>query len=107
MTSDRGSAGTGARALRGAVRLPRHLLVLLIRGYQRFVSPLTPPTCRFYPSCSAYAVIALERHGVIRGTRLAVWRILRCNPWNPGGVDDVPPAGSHRRHPHGAVASAH
>jgi putative membrane protein insertion efficiency factor len=100
--------GPAARRLvRSVLRLPRRLLVLLIRGYQRFLSPLTPPTCRFYPSCSAYAVIALERHGVLRGTRLAVWRILRCNPWNPGGVDDVPPAGSHRRHPHDAVASAH
>lgn len=107
MSSDRGTEGAVRRLLRGAVRLPRRLLVLLIRGYQRFVSPLTPPTCRFYPSCSAYAVIALERHGVVKGTRLAVWRILRCNPWNPGGVDDVPPAGSHRRHPHDAVAAAH
>ncbi|GEL48207.1 membrane protein insertion efficiency factor YidD [Cellulomonas hominis] len=108
MSGAAGAPGSAvARGLRGVVRLPRRLLVLLIRGYQRFLSPLTPPTCRFYPSCSAYAVIALERHGVIRGTRLAVWRILRCNPWNPGGIDDVPPAGSHRRHPHGAVASAH
>lgn len=108
MSGDAGAPRSAvARGLRGVVRLPRRLLVLLIRGYQRFLSPLTPPTCRFYPSCSAYAVIALERHGVIRGTRLAVWRILRCNPWNPGGIDDVPPAGSHRRHPHGAVASAH
>ncbi|MFF1531109.1 membrane protein insertion efficiency factor YidD [Cellulomonas sp. NPDC058312] len=96
-----------AAALRGVLRFPRRLLVLAIRGYQRFLSPLTPPTCRFYPSCSQYAVIALERHGVLRGTRLAVWRVLRCNPWNPGGVDDVPPAGPHRRHPHRAVASAH
>lgn len=95
---------TGLRVL---VRLPRRGLVLLVRGYQRFLSPLTPPTCRFYPSCSSYAVTALERHGVVKGTGLAVWRILRCNPWNPGGVDDVPPAGSHRRHPHDAVASAH
>lgn len=105
------SAPTGSgrvvRVARAVVRSPRRLLVLLIRVYQRFLSPLTPPTCRFYPSCSSYAVTALERHGVIRGARLAVWRILRCNPWNPGGVDDVPPAGSHRRHPHGAVASAH
>jgi putative membrane protein insertion efficiency factor len=93
-------------ALGGVLRLPRRALVLAIRAYQRFLSPLTPPTCRFYPSCSQYAVTALERHGVWRGTRLAVWRILRCNPWNPGGVDDVPPAGSHRRHPHGAVTSA-
>lgn len=96
-----------ASVQRSVLRIPRRLLVLAIRGYQRFISPLTPPTCRFYPSCSQYAVIALERHGVWRGTRLAVWRILRCNPWNPGGVDDVPPAGPHRRHPHGAVASAH
>jgi putative membrane protein insertion efficiency factor len=107
MTSERGETGAVARALRATLRLPRRVLVLLIRGYQRFLSPLTPPTCRFYPSCSAYAVIALERHGVVKGTRLAVWRILRCNPWNPGGVDDVPPAGSHRRHPHDAVAAAH
>lgn len=108
MSGVAGAPGSAvARGLRSVVRVPRRLLVLLIRGYQRFLSPLTPPTCRFYPSCSAYAVIALERHGVIRGTRLAVWRILRCNPWNPGGIDDVPPAGSHRRHPHGAVASAH
>lgn len=99
-----GAVRTGLRAL---VRLPRRGLVLLVRGYQRFLSPLTPPTCRFYPSCSSYAVTALERHGVVKGTGLAVWRILRCNPWNPGGVDDVPPAGSHRRHPHDAVASAH
>ncbi|RMI14469.1 membrane protein insertion efficiency factor YidD [Cellulomonas triticagri] len=103
MSSERSVAST----LRAVVRLPRRVLVLAIRGYQRFLSPLTPPTCRFYPSCSAYAVIALERHGVVKGTRLAVWRILRCNPWNRGGVDDVPPAGPHRRHPHGAVASAH
>lgn len=103
----RAEGPVATRVLRAAVRFPRRLLVLMIRGYQRFLSPLTPPTCRFYPSCSAYAVIALERHGVVRGTRLAVWRILRCNPWNPGGVDDVPPAGSHRRHPHDAVASAH
>jgi putative membrane protein insertion efficiency factor len=101
------STPRGAALLRGVLRLPRRLLVLGIRGYQRFLSPLTPPTCRFYPSCSQYAVIALERHGVLRGTRLAVWRVLRCNPWNPGGVDDVPPAGPHRRHPHRAVASAH
>ncbi len=98
---------TAASVVRTVVRLPRRLLVLAVRGYQRFISPLTPPTCRFYPSCSSYAVTALERHGVWRGTRLAVWRVLRCNPWNSGGVDDVPPAGSHRGHLHGAVTTAH
>jgi len=94
------------RVARAVVRLPATLLLLLLRGYQRFISPMTPPTCKFYPSCSQYAVIAVQRHGAIRGTRLAVWRLLRCNPWNLGGVDDVPPA--HRSHRHfGAAPSAH
>lgn len=101
-----GADRAATRWVRAVVRLPRRLLVLMIRGYQRVLSPLTPPTCRFYPSCSAYAVIALERHGVWKGTRLAVWRILRCNPWNPGGVDDVPPAAGRTVDAH-AVASAH
>jgi uncharacterized protein len=70
---------------------PRRVVVGLLRLYQRVVSPMYGPTCRFYPSCSQYALVAVERHGVLRGTRLAAWRLLRCNPWNPGGVDDVPP----------------
>ncbi|WP_341350229.1 membrane protein insertion efficiency factor YidD [Intrasporangium flavum] len=65
-------------------------LVLAVRVYQRFISPLTPPSCRFYPSCSSYAVTALTRFGPIRGGWLAARRIGRCHPWNPGGVDDVP-----------------
>ena len=65
-------------------------LVLAVRFYQRFVSPLTPPSCRFYPSCSAYAVTALTRFGPLRGGWLAIRRLGRCNPWNPGGVDPVP-----------------
>lgn len=73
------------------LRLPRQLVVLLLRGYRAVISPLYGPTCRFYPSCSEYALIAVERHGVLRGGRLAAWRLLRCNPWNPGGVDPVPP----------------
>ena len=67
------------------------LLVLLIRGYQLLLSPLLGPRCRFYPSCSAYAIEALTGHGVVRGSFLAVRRLLRCHPWNPGGVDPVPP----------------
>lgn len=67
------------------------LLVALVRVYQRWVSPLLGPRCRFYPSCSAYAVQAVQVHGPLRGTGLAAWRLLRCNPWNPGGVDHVPP----------------
>ncbi|WP_043648082.1 membrane protein insertion efficiency factor YidD [Terracoccus sp. 273MFTsu3.1] len=65
-------------------------LVLAVRFYQRFVSPLTGPSCRFYPSCSAYAVTALTRFGPVRGGWLAIRRLGRCNPWNPGGVDPVP-----------------
>jgi putative membrane protein insertion efficiency factor len=79
-----------ARVLLG---VPRQLVVLLLRGYRAVISPLYGPTCRFYPSCSEYALIAVDRHGVLRGGRLAVWRLLRCNPWNPGGVDLVPPVG--------------
>jgi uncharacterized protein len=67
------------------------LMVLVIRGYQLFVSPLLGPRCRFYPSCSAYAVEALTTHGALRGSWLATRRLLRCHPWNPGGPDPVPP----------------
>ena len=77
--------------------LPRRAVVLLLHGYQAVVSPLYGPSCRFYPSCSQYAVLAISRHGVLRGGRLAAWRLLRCNPWNPGGVDDVPPVGEAPR----------
>jgi hypothetical protein len=67
----------------------RQLLILLIRMYQR-VSRLTPPTCRFHPTCSEYAVEALKTHGVLRGLWLAVRRVCRCHPWSPGGHDPVP-----------------
>jgi putative membrane protein insertion efficiency factor len=63
----------------------------LVRGYQVFISPLTPPSCRFYPVCSEYSRITFLRHGFIKGIWLTVWRILRCNPFNPGGWDPVPP----------------
>ena len=66
------------------------LIVGLIRGYQYFISPLLPPSCRFEPTCSHYAMTALRRHGVVVGLALAIWRILRCNPYCPGGVDEVP-----------------
>ncbi|TMI77304.1 MAG: membrane protein insertion efficiency factor YidD [Bacillati bacterium ANGP1] len=66
------------------------LLLVLIRAYQRFISPYTPPSCRFSPSCSSYAAEAIARHGPWRGARLAVRRLLRCHPWNPGGYDPVP-----------------
>jgi uncharacterized protein len=68
----------------------RGALVLLVRLYQRLVSPLLPPSCRFYPSCSAYAVTALERHGAVRGSWLTLRRLCRCHPFHPGGLDPVP-----------------
>lgn len=71
------------------------LLIGLVRGYQLVVSPYLGPTCRYYPSCSAYAVEALRVHGAIRGSWLAVRRLLRCHPWSPGGVDHVPPRHDH------------
>ncbi len=66
------------------------LFVGLIRGYQYFLSPLLPPSCRFEPTCSHYAVDALRQHGALVGLALATWRILRCNPYCAGGVDLVP-----------------
>ncbi|MDR1152899.1 MAG: membrane protein insertion efficiency factor YidD [Bifidobacteriaceae bacterium] len=71
-------------------RVPRHLLVGVMRGYQVVVSPLFGRRCRYYPSCSAYAVAALRQFGAVKGLGLAVWRVLRCNPWSRGGVDYVP-----------------
>jgi putative membrane protein insertion efficiency factor len=66
------------------------LLVLVVRFYQRFIGPGLPRACRFYPSCSTYAVEALTRHGAARGSWLAARRLLRCHPFHPGGVDPVP-----------------
>jgi len=66
-------------------------LVWTIRGYQKLISPLTPPMCRFTPTCSQYAVQALQVHGLVRGSMLASWRLIRCHPFNPGGDDPVPP----------------
>ncbi|SDR94097.1 hypothetical protein SAMN04489860_0435 [Paraoerskovia marina] len=66
------------------------MLVGIVRAYQSVISPMTGPTCKYYPSCSQYALIAVQRHGALRGSGLAAWRVLRCNPWSDGGVDDVP-----------------
>jgi putative membrane protein insertion efficiency factor len=81
--------GTLALARPSAVA---RVLVALIGGYRRFVSPLLAPRCRFEPSCSAYALEAVREHGALRGTWLAVRRIGRCHPFHPGGFDPVPPA---------------
>ena len=69
-----------------------HLLVWLLRGYQLLLSPMLGQNCRFYPSCSNYAIEALRVHGAARGSALALRRLCRCHPWNGGGVDPVPPA---------------
>ena len=68
----------------------RSVLLFLVRGYQAILSPLLPSSCRFLPSCSAYAVEALERHGALRGTVLAIRRVTRCQPFCTGGYDPVP-----------------
>ena len=69
----------------------------MIKGYQRLISPLTPPSCRFHPSCSQYTVEALRIHGTLKGGALSAHRILRCNPFVPGGNDPVPaPRGDTR-----------
>ena len=71
--------------------IPRYLLLVPIRLYQVFISPALPSnTCRFYPTCSHYSYQAILKHGAIKGGLLAVWRVLRCNPFNPGGIDPVP-----------------
>lgn len=63
--------------------------LIVIRGYQRFISPMLPASCRFYPTCSQYAYEAIAKYGIIKGGRLAIWRILRCNPFCRGGFDPV------------------
>jgi len=65
-------------------------LIWLVRLYQLAISPLLPPSCRFYPSCSCYALEALEKHGALKGGWLALRRVFRCHPWHPGGHDPVP-----------------
>ena len=71
-------------------RMMRQLFILTVRGYQVMLSPLLPAVCRYYPSCSAYAIEALERHGAWRGGWLALRRIGRCHPFRSGGYDPVP-----------------
>lgn len=84
------SDSTVRRIIGRVGRLVALPLIWLIKGYQLVISPLTPPSCRYYPSCSAYALTAIQRFGPIKGTWLAVRRLLRCHPWTPGGVDHVP-----------------
>ncbi len=73
-------------------RLPGILLICVARGYQLFVSPILPQTCRFHPTCSGYAIEAIREHGAARGAWLALKRIGKCHPWGSGGFDPVPEA---------------
>ena len=70
--------------------IPRRLVLLPIRGYQRFISPGLPPSCRFTPTCSQYALEAVTKHGALKGSWLAARRLVRCHPFNPGGYDPIP-----------------
>ncbi|WP_414635710.1 membrane protein insertion efficiency factor YidD [Actinophytocola sp.] len=81
-------AGPGEAARPGPVA---RVLLLPVRFYRTWISPVLPPSCRFEPSCSAYAVEALTVHGALRGCLLTLRRLLRCGPWHPGGWDPVPP----------------
>lgn len=68
----------------------KRLIIWLIQGYRQLISPLFPPTCRFQPTCSQYALEAIELYGVWQGSMMAIWRVLRCHPFHPGGYDPVP-----------------
>lgn len=83
---DHGVTQEPAPSRRGPVTTPA---LWLIRGYQRFISPALPPSCRYYPTCSAYGYEAIAKYGILKGGRLAIWRVLRCNPWGRGGFDPV------------------
>lgn len=65
----------------------KSLVLSFLRFWQVFISPLYPPSCRYYPSCSQYAILAVEKYGVVKGTLKALWRLLRCHPFSKGGVD--------------------
>jgi len=91
--------------MRAIPLLPRNALLALLHGYRATVSHTYGDVCKYYPSCSAYAVGAVQQHGAVKGAAMAAARIARCHPWAAGGIDDVPPH-RHFRHdltPHGFV----
>lgn len=93
-----------------ALNLPllmRRAAVWPLKAYQRYLSPLKgTPTCRFHPTCSSYAIGAIETHGVLKGSYLGLMRLLRCHPFHPGGHDPVPPRRENQRAPEGATTEA-
>jgi putative membrane protein insertion efficiency factor len=98
---------TGGEQTPGRQSPAARALVLLVRGYQRLISPLLPPSCRFYPSCSAYALEAVQVHGALRGSWLAARRLSRCHPFHAGGLDPVPPARPRRQRASRSQAGPH
>ena len=76
--------------MRSFLLIPRTILIGFIRGYQLLISPVLPPSCRFYPSCSEYARQAVSKHGAGKGSWLSFRRLVRCHPFHPGGLDPVP-----------------
>lgn len=92
-----------------ALLLPRNVVVLLLRGYRAVISPLYGDVCRYYPSCSQYALTAVQQRGVVVGGALAARRLARCHPWAEGGIDDVSPARVQRYRvtPSGFVVAGH
>ena len=81
----------------------KRIALFLIRCYRKSLSPLKPPCCRFTPTCSEYAMEAIETHGLFKGGALALWRILRCNPFGKGGYDPVPPKNTTGKNKNGAA----
>jgi len=76
------------------------LFIFIIRFYQKIISPLTPPSCRFYPTCSSYGLEAIKRYGAFKGGYLTIKRILKCHPFHPGGIDPVPEEWPCKKHNH-------
>jgi putative membrane protein insertion efficiency factor len=74
----------------------KRVLIAILRFYKRHISPLLPNACIYTPTCSEYAMEAIEKHGVFKGTGLAIWRVLRCNPFHEGGYDPVPEPKKHK-----------
>lgn len=100
MSSGASGGGGVRRALKDAAIWP-------LKAYQRYLSPLKgAPSCRFHPTCSSYAIEAIEVHGVLRGSWMGLMRVLRCHPFHPGGYDPVPPRGRSRAHRHDPQPSA-
>ncbi|HHI88090.1 MAG TPA: membrane protein insertion efficiency factor YidD [Candidatus Cloacimonetes bacterium] len=81
---------TSPRFLKVLTKIPNYLFIGIITSYQKFLSPVFPNTCRFYPTCSVYSKQAFQKYNIFKAFYLSAWRILRCNPWSKGGIDPLP-----------------